>query len=670
MYIKKIKGSFGTLKNEELIFNPGLNVVQRDNEWGKSTMISLIKTMFYGLNTSKRDKKDYLSEKTKYVSSGEFQGEMVLDLNGREANIFRTKKLRGGDFKAYFSDNFEELPVASTTFGKEILGISEEAFANSALIEADNRLISKSDELYDLILAMSTTGDTDLNYQSAIKSLKNMKTSLVKNSSVKDLENKLEEFENNLIDIDMHEKEIINLARNEKLNLSNLKEKQDEYEEKYRKSSMYKLEIDTRNSVIKEQSTKILEDLKKDFYEISEIEKTQEALESYLKTESDEYEARILLNQKSLSLDGEIAKLQELRSAEIKQNAKIKPHIIPLIISGILAILSFSTTFFDAGNLTYILPALTLLVLVFAFLPSKSENPLVNKKFDEMIRALNDELSKLEATHKGFAQIIKQKYDDMILSAQNIGGKNIENADDVRRQINFAIDINERYYKALEFDQNTSENLDVYDDDLVLNLEKELQTLQNELIFLEKKYEISKRELTRCELFLENITPKNQLNDSLLRVQEQLLALKSKLLSIEIAMDTITEANDSLTSRLSPEISKHASKYLSRITDGKFDEIILKKDFDALCKTQNDYTHLDKLRLSSGTKDQLYFSLRLAICDVLLNENTPIILDDPFIFYDDARATTAMKLLLEISKKRQVILFTCHNRDKNIFSSL
>ena len=85
-------------------------------------------------------------------------------------------------------------------------------------------------------------------------------------------------------------------------------------------------------------------------------------------------------------------------------------------------------------------------------------------------------------------------------------------------------------------------------------------------------------------------------------------------------------------------------------------------DFEATCRRDNSAVEMDRLRLSTGTRDQLYLALRLAVCKVLLDqedETVPIVLDDPFVNYDDRRAACGMKLLREIARERQVILLTC-----------
>ena len=66
--------------------------------------------------------------------------------------------------------------------------------------------------------------------------------------------------------------------------------------------------------------------------------------------------------------------------------------------------------------------------------------------------------------------------------------------------------------------------------------------------------------------------------------------------------------------------------------------------------------------MSDGTRDQLYLALRLASLETWLQEHEPIpfVVDDILIKFDDERATAALKVLAELSRSTQVILFTHH----------
>ena len=70
------------------------------------------------------------------------------------------------------------------------------------------------------------------------------------------------------------------------------------------------------------------------------------------------------------------------------------------------------------------------------------------------------------------------------------------------------------------------------------------------------------------------------------------------------------------------------------------------------------------LYLSQGTVDQLYLAVRLAVCDLCLPQRPPIVLDDALADFDDGRAAQGLALLRELAEEQQVLLFTCHGRER------
>ena len=69
----------------------------------------------------------------------------------------------------------------------------------------------------------------------------------------------------------------------------------------------------------------------------------------------------------------------------------------------------------------------------------------------------------------------------------------------------------------------------------------------------------------------------------------------------------------------------------------------------------------DRLRLSDGTRGQLYLALRLAVLDVVLPPRpaVPVILDDALLTFDEERMAAALAVLRQVGQRRQVILFSC-----------
>ena len=71
--------------------------------------------------------------------------------------------------------------------------------------------------------------------------------------------------------------------------------------------------------------------------------------------------------------------------------------------------------------------------------------------------------------------------------------------------------------------------------------------------------------------------------------------------------------------------------------------------------------------LSIGTVEQLYLSLRLsAQAEGISKEILPIMLDEAFSYYDEERLRNILEFLNKEYIDRQILIFTCTDREKNI----
>lgn len=138
--------------------------------------------------------------------------------------------------------------------------------------------------------------------------------------------------------------------------------------------------------------------------------------------------------------------------------------------------------------------------------------------------------------------------------------------------------------------------------------------------------------------------------------------------SLSIALDALKEADSQLQERFSPAINQRAGEYLARLTGGKYDKATLTRQFQAAAREAGETALRQDLTLSGGAAQQLYLAARLAMCDLALPqaEPCPILLDDVLDAFDDERAKLALDCLLETAQHRQVLLFTCHNREKKM----
>ena len=66
----------------------------------------------------------------------------------------------------------------------------------------------------------------------------------------------------------------------------------------------------------------------------------------------------------------------------------------------------------------------------------------------------------------------------------------------------------------------------------------------------------------------------------------------------------------------------------------------------------------------------MYLALRLASIEEITEETMPIILDEAFAYYDNERLKNILEYMSKEYKNRQIIIFTCTNREKSILNSL
>lgn len=129
--------------------------------------------------------------------------------------------------------------------------------------------------------------------------------------------------------------------------------------------------------------------------------------------------------------------------------------------------------------------------------------------------------------------------------------------------------------------------------------------------------------------------------------------------NVELAAKYLTSAKESLTSRYMDPLMKEFEKYYSVIT-GKT-AAGYKMDANINMTVEESGTQHDIALLSAGYRDLLGFCMRLALVDAMYeNEKPVLVLDDPFVNFDNEKLEGVKKLLEMLKEQYQVIYFTCH----------
>ncbi len=153
------------------------------------------------------------------------------------------------------------------------------------------------------------------------------------------------------------------------------------------------------------------------------------------------------------------------------------------------------------------------------------------------------------------------------------------------------------------------------------------------------------------------------------RIEQDLKKYRQDYDALQIALDVLDQADGEMRSRFSPELNRRASVYLARLTDNRYDKVCLTREMEAGAEETDGVVTRDVLSLSTGTTDQLWLAVRLAVCDLALPEDDPcpLVLDDALSNFDDDRVLLALRLLKEVSQRRQIILFSCHSKESELY---
>lgn len=145
------------------------------------------------------------------------------------------------------------------------------------------------------------------------------------------------------------------------------------------------------------------------------------------------------------------------------------------------------------------------------------------------------------------------------------------------------------------------------------------------------------------------------------RLQTCLKDAQDRLTSLLIARMALSQAIADWEKMSQPEVYRHASELLSLMTDGAWCRVYM--DSDGEIRVMDAVrTARDPRLLSTGTRQQLYLALRIALLITAdaVGKHIPVLCDDILVNFDSRRRKGAIKALAELARRRQVILFTCH----------
>ena len=634
MIIRHMQGTFGTLDGEQLRLDTGLNIIYAPNESGKSTWCAFLRAMLYGIDTSQRARAGFVPDKQKYApwSGKPMAGELELEQGGKCITIRRWTEapnapLRG--FSAVYTGT--DIPVPGLTAadaGEQLTGVSAEVFARTAFIGQGGLVVTGTPELEKRISAIVTSGEEASSYTEADAQLRAWlrRRRSGQHGALPELEGRITTVEEQLHRLVRNAQEQAACAaelRQTDAELQTVTEQMNAARQRQRRAAL--------SSMGEEKSN---------------LRTLEQALEQ---ARRDAAAKRTALEQTHFGVQtpdeaGETAERDAQRAAALAGTAEHggKPYfwIAALVLAALCAVLGYLV----AQPLYYAAIALAVLTVVLLVVARSGK-----KRAQEASAALGKLLRSYGAQDADGiyyqAEVHRAAY-RACAAAMQAEQKAAAALEDAREH---QCETHERLLQSLDFESGTGEAAALYQRKCALeSVCTRLRTQQ--------------AQLTGAALAIGDPMVLKSEHAQLL---EQRDALERQYAAIALAIETLGRADSELQSRFSPQLAQKAADYMDYLTDGRYDELVLARDLSAKARSADDPTPRDTAYLSAGTADLLYLSVRLALCELTCpaDDPCPLVLDDTLVNFDDARAKRAMALFHEIAQHRQVILFTCHERD-------
>lgn len=634
MMIKKLDATFGKLEGESLELHDGLNVISAPNESGKSTWCAFVRAMLYGVDSSERQKAGFLPDKMRFApwSGSAMQGSMQLESGGRDITITRTTKTASApmrEFSAVYTGTSVSVEgLNGNNAGEMLTGVSRDVFRRSAFVEQGKVAVTHSAELEKRISAIVSSGDEDCSFTEADGRLRQWqrKRRFNRHGRLPELEDELS-----------HKKQLLaelSDAAQQRENMSA------ELERTKQECERIEAEVIESRKVVRKEALSSLQGVRNEVNAATERhDKAAERRDSCRAALC----ACAMGERKPEEAKAEV-KTDLENSMKLKERSERKSSpvlaIILMILCGALVAAGF------------LLPDLMIHAFVAAAVALAAGIAL-------FIRASRRKTEKYEAAKQRRKILAKYK---------------AESEADIAASIDEYLELYKNYAEAQRAEKESAEALAVVRRRQEQAESKTLTQLDftggdNQAAQLSRRLTEARAKCSRISAQMAEHSGRLAamgdplvLGSEISRMEAEYAEISAEYDAIALAIDTMRKADEDIQSRFSPALGKLAAEYMQFVTDGKYDGVMLDRDFSATVHEAGGNVPRNAEYLSAGTLDLMYLAVRLAVCSLALPEsaNCPLIIDDALVNFDADRRRQAMALLEKIAQERQVILFACN----------
>ena len=663
MQLLHANATYGKLNQAQLDLQPGLNVICAPNEGGKSTWSRFLLTMFYGLNTRQRGD---LADKNRFQpwNGTPMQGRLELTV-GENLLVLSRRTQRAdapmGVFSCTYAGTDTPVPdLDAAHCGEALLGVPQSVYQRCAFIPSGSMAINADADLERRINALISTGEEKVSFLQAENRLKKQLHQRKYNHT-----GAIPQLEAEIGELMAARAEVKSLAEQETFLHSQLLQAQQEQKERL---LIRQREIQ-RQAEEKQQQLQQLPDS-------ATLQNINEQLGAVRSLAEQAQQAEDAAKQQDAAIQAQLQELNRnplhpMTKSELETQLQIQPPAPPQVAQ-LLICLSLSLC--SGGFLWYELDRPQILWLCIACAATAltaggflwllvkrlrlQQQRRRELKRQEELRKLAESYLPLLGEVERQRSLLQQQRQAAADSGARVRSTLVQLLEQVRQwapDAHSAADIRRFVQQATkrredltqEIRQAQSGVLQVQPDDTdgtCARLQQQIAQIQGRLAAIGQPDDLERQ---------------------LRSMQEQLAQLQGEYDALAMALGSLRTANVALQNRFSPELGRRAAEIFADMTGSDWSSILLDREFHLSAETDRDPTRRNVQLLSTGTADQLYLAVRLAICEMILppEQNPPLILDDALLTFDDMRLGKTLDYLTRLGEKRQILLFTCQGRD-------
>ena len=654
--------SFGKLNNFTYEFDGGLNTIKHENGWGKTTLATFIKAMFYGISSSKRSVSE--NERIKYRpwnQSGLFGGNVEFEWGGKQFKLERYFGAKESEDTVRLFDNVTGKEFSSTNnLGERIFEIDEEGFLSTTYFSQKDFQIKSNTSLTAKFNSVCEIQDAKT-FDKALEKLEE-KAKFYKirgdKGAISDVKREI-----NYVEMQLEE------ALSSSLIIKGIKQEIIDLEQQTDKLKANAVDLTIKME--KQTSAKVLAVKKSQYDGLLEqkvaIEKEIESYDKVLNGNSPNeqeingvkelYNELLAVNSSKKIAQQNVDDLQrQLNSTKNLKTNKKGRIMISGMLTSVFALLSIVLMFVDValGLVSLIGFAVSLTFLVYYISTNKNTTSKALMDLLENYKSKHAECAEMEAE---YSAKLTEYLSCFVLPADC----SIENTFDIiknniyqkRNSVKRLAEIEEQLkaFEGLvdEFDklQNNTINLNA--------LRLELDAVQDEYakktgLLANKKASLKTHE--QVENGLADLESKKA--NLVAKLTQYVNEYKIILTTIEY----LKKADENLKIKYRAPLQESLNRCLNFI-DGNNSKVNI--DIDLNVSIEEPSGQKSTEYYSKGYQNLFEICKRFALTDVLFNGEKPfIILDDPFYNLDDEKLKSAIALIKKLSDEYQILYLVCH----------